>query len=94
MAEQEIIHADTDKALTDDELISALDKISHPSEVEDMSLSVDPDDYPLTCACVHSNRYDCIAIRTNRSYEEVTDCGDECQCYCHAGEEGEEYIES
>ncbi len=42
------------------------------------------------CACVHPDRYMCIAIRTDRSYEEVTDCLDECQCYCHSEEDEEE----
>jgi len=41
------------------------------------------------CACMHPDRYLCIAIRTDRSYEEVMDCSDECQCYCHDDEEEE-----
>jgi hypothetical protein len=45
--ERETIHADTDRALSFDELLSALDKISRPMEVEDVPLSVDPDDYPV-----------------------------------------------
>ncbi len=42
------------------------------------------------CACVHPDRHMCIAIRTNRSYEEVMEVYDECQCYCHDEEDEEE----
>lgn len=42
------------------------------------------------CACLHPDRYLCIAIRTNRSYEEVMEVYDECQCYCHSEEDEEE----
>jgi len=45
--ERETIRADTDRALSFYELLSALDKISRPMEVEDVPLSVDPDDYPV-----------------------------------------------
>jgi len=39
------------------------------------------------CACVHPDRHMCIAWRTDRSYEQVTEVGDECQCACHDEEE-------
>ena len=42
------------------------------------------------CACVHPDRYMCMAWRTDRSYDEVTEVDDWCQCYCHDGEDGEE----
>jgi hypothetical protein len=45
--EQEIIRADTNRALSFQELLDALDRISRPTEMEDIPLSVDPDDYPI-----------------------------------------------
>jgi len=44
----------------------------------------------IQCACVHPDKHMCIAIRTDRSYEEVTDVQDECQCYCHDEEDEDE----
>jgi hypothetical protein len=45
--EPEIIHADTNQGLSFRDLVNALDKISHPTEKEDVPLPFDPDDYPV-----------------------------------------------
>src|SRR5258708_4927416 len=45
--EPEIIHADTDRASSPEELAKALDIISHLTEVKDTPLPFDPDDYPV-----------------------------------------------
>jgi len=45
--EQETIHADTNRALSFKDLVSALDRISRPTEREDIPLPFDPDDYPV-----------------------------------------------
>ncbi len=44
---QETIRADTDRAMSFGELLNALDRISRPVEMEEVPLSVDPDDYPV-----------------------------------------------
>ncbi len=45
--EQETIRADTAQALSFKDLVNALDTISRPTEVEDIPLPFDPDDYPV-----------------------------------------------
>jgi len=45
--ERETIRADTDRALSFKDLVSALDRISRPTEMEDIPLPFDPDDYPV-----------------------------------------------
>lgn len=45
--EQEVITADIDRPLTFEELVNALDVISKPTEISDVPLTVDPDDYPV-----------------------------------------------
>ncbi len=45
--EQETIRADTNQALSFKDLVSALDRISRPTEIEDIPLPFDPDDYPV-----------------------------------------------
>jgi len=45
--EQETIYADTNRALSFKDLVSALDRISHSTEREDIPLPFDPDDYPV-----------------------------------------------
>ncbi len=44
---QETIRADTNRALSFKDLVSALDRISRPTEIEDIPLPFDPDDYPV-----------------------------------------------
>jgi hypothetical protein len=41
------IRADTDRAFSFNELLYALDRISRPMEIENIPLSVDPDDFPI-----------------------------------------------
>ena len=43
----EPIIADTDQSLTFDDLINVFDKISKPTTMDDVPLSVDPDDIPV-----------------------------------------------
>ncbi len=45
--EWETIRADTNRALSFKDLVSALDRISRPTEMEDIPLPFDPDDYPV-----------------------------------------------
>ena len=45
--ERETIYADTNQVLTFKDLASALDRISHPTEIEEIPLPFDPDDYPV-----------------------------------------------
>ncbi len=45
--EQETIRADTNQALSFKGLASLLDRISRPTEIEDIPLPFDPDDYPV-----------------------------------------------
>lgn len=45
--ERETIYADTNQVLTFRDLANALDRISRPTEVEDIPLPFDPDDYPV-----------------------------------------------
>jgi hypothetical protein len=44
---QEAIRADTNQILSFKELVNVLDRISHPTEVEEIPLPFDPDDYPV-----------------------------------------------
>jgi hypothetical protein len=45
--ELETIHVDTNQGLSFKDLVSALDRISRPTEIEDIPLPFDPDDYPV-----------------------------------------------
>jgi hypothetical protein len=45
--EQEQIYADTNQTMTLKDLAGALDRISRPTEIEDIPLPFDPDDYPV-----------------------------------------------
>lgn len=45
--EKETVRADTTRALSFGELVNALDRISRPTEIEDVPLPFDPDDYPV-----------------------------------------------
>lgn len=45
--EQETIRADIAQALSFKDLVNALDRISRPTEIEDIPLPFDPDDYPV-----------------------------------------------
>jgi len=45
--EEETIYADTNQSLTFKDLVNVLDRISHPTEVEEIPLPFDPDDYPV-----------------------------------------------
>jgi hypothetical protein len=45
--EQETIRADTSQSLSFRDLVNALDRISRPTEMEDIPLPFDPDDYPV-----------------------------------------------
>jgi len=45
--EEETIYADTNQAFTLKDLVGALDRVSHPTEIEDIPLPFDPDDYPV-----------------------------------------------
>ena len=50
MENENSIYADTNQALTFQDLARALDRISQPTEIEDTPLPFDPDDYPVTVA--------------------------------------------
>ncbi len=45
--EVETIYADTNQTMTLKDLAGALDRISRPTEIEDIPLPFDPDDYPV-----------------------------------------------
>jgi hypothetical protein len=45
--EQETIYADTNQTLSFKDLVTALDRISSPTAIEDVPLPFDPDDYPV-----------------------------------------------
>ena len=48
MENENSIYADTNQALTFQDLARALDRISQLTEIEDTPLPFDPDDYPLS----------------------------------------------
>ncbi len=47
MEDEEIIYADTNYQLSLKDMAEALDRISQPTQVEDIPLPFDPDDYPV-----------------------------------------------